>query len=487
MITINNSITSINTEIDNIKSEIDSLTDGYDTQIAAINTSITNINSSISDINDEIISLKAADTSLQTQITNLSNSVDTRFTNVNTTTDGLQTQINSLVTSVNGCVKFIISGNNINSDNPDSSGIVTLKPVELDNNDGITENRDGVLTYQQYKAILDSISTLEADEPANDGNVYVRKTGQWIKGIPYQMIVSGVTSTIGYDAAGNILLDSTGKIQFTSGSNTVLIDSTGVKINGIRIVTTTDLDGLKTTIGNTLLTSLTEDTTNVNTTRLTVQSRNPITGTNSSSNLDLTLATSSKSGIMPKESFNQITTNTQDIAALKGASRRYPTTEELPGTLTQSQVQTIYESAGGSTSPNDNDSLISFNSNTINYVWTYYSSIGGWYFRGIDTVQLATQSAPGIVQGSITDGKILVENDGTMSLNGYDDIVNGLSTNDYTTAEKAKLAGIQTGAEVNVQSDWNITDNTSDAFIKNKPTIPGVVQTTGTSTIDVMS
>lgn len=29
-----------------------------------------------------------------------------------------------------------------------------------------------------------------------------------------------------------------------------------------------------------------------------------------------------------------------------------------------------------------------------------------------------------------------------------------------------------TGAEVNVQSDWNQTDNTQDDFIKNKPTIP---------------
>lgn len=51
----------------------------------------------------------------------------------------------------------------------------------------------------------------------------------------------------------------------------------------------------------------------------------------------------------------------------------------------------------------------------------------------------------------------------------------GLSTNDYTTAEKNKLAGIASGAEVNVQSDWSVTDSTSDAFIKNKPTIPSAV------------
>ena len=46
--------------------------------------------------------------------------------------------------------------------------------------------------------------------------------------------------------------------------------------------------------------------------------------------------------------------------------------------------------------------------------------------------------------------------------------------NNYTTTEKDKLAGIATGAEANVQSDWNVTDTSSDAFIKNKPTIPTV-------------
>lgn len=48
----------------------------------------------------------------------------------------------------------------------------------------------------------------------------------------------------------------------------------------------------------------------------------------------------------------------------------------------------------------------------------------------------------------------------------------GLSTNDYTTTEKNKLAGIAEGAEVNVQSDWNATSG--DAYIKNKPSLATV-------------
>lgn len=52
----------------------------------------------------------------------------------------------------------------------------------------------------------------------------------------------------------------------------------------------------------------------------------------------------------------------------------------------------------------------------------------------------------------------------------------GLSTNDYTTAEKNKLNGIAAGAEVNVQADWNETNTSSDAYIRNKPTIPSGVE-----------
>lgn len=48
----------------------------------------------------------------------------------------------------------------------------------------------------------------------------------------------------------------------------------------------------------------------------------------------------------------------------------------------------------------------------------------------------------------------------------------GLSENDYTALDKEKLSGIQEGAEVNVNPDWNATGG--DAEILNKPTIPSI-------------
>src|SRR5574343_683657 len=57
-----------------------------------------------------------------------------------------------------------------------------------------------------------------------------------------------------------------------------------------------------------------------------------------------------------------------------------------------------------------------------------------------------------------------------------DDIPDGTTyvktENNYTDAEVSKLSGIATGAEVNVQSDWNEANSSSDAYILNKPTIP---------------
>ena len=47
----------------------------------------------------------------------------------------------------------------------------------------------------------------------------------------------------------------------------------------------------------------------------------------------------------------------------------------------------------------------------------------------------------------------------------------GLSTNDFTNADVTKLNGIESGAEVNVQADWNQTNVDADDYIKNKPSI----------------
>ena len=53
--------------------------------------------------------------------------------------------------------------------------------------------------------------------------------------------------------------------------------------------------------------------------------------------------------------------------------------------------------------------------------------------------------------------------------------------NNFTNGDKSKLDGIQSGAEVNVQSDWNQTNSSADDFIKNKPDLTQYATTTDLS------
>lgn len=48
--------------------------------------------------------------------------------------------------------------------------------------------------------------------------------------------------------------------------------------------------------------------------------------------------------------------------------------------------------------------------------------------------------------------------------------------NNFTAALLAKLNGIEAGAEVNVQADWNVSNPLSDAFIKNKPLLQNILR-----------
>lgn len=51
-------------------------------------------------------------------------------------------------------------------------------------------------------------------------------------------------------------------------------------------------------------------------------------------------------------------------------------------------------------------------------------------------------------------------------------IEDGTTNKVFTATEQTKLSGIESGAEANVQSDWNQSDSSADDYIKNKPAFP---------------
>lgn len=92
-------------------------------------------------------------------------------------------------------------------------------------------------------------------------------------------------------------------------------------------------------------------------------------------------------------------------------------------------------------------------------------------------------------QGKLTAGVNITISDSTISAKDTTYEVATTSVNGLmSSSDKTKLNGIASGAEVNVQSDWNISDTNSDAYIKNKPIIPAVVDNlTSTSSSDALS
>ncbi len=86
----------------------------------------------------------------------------------------------------------------------------------------------------------------------------------------------------------------------------------------------------------------------------------------------------------------------------------------------------------------------------------------------VDSVNTFT-GAVVLTTTDIAEGSNLYYTEARVSANSS--VADNTAKNSYPSADATKLSGIETGAQVNVQSDWNAT--TGDAFIQNKPNIPG--------------
>ena len=95
----------------------------------------------------------------------------------------------------------------------------------------------------------------------------------------------------------------------------------------------------------------------------------------------------------------------------------------------------------------------------------YLSGDGLWKTVSQYSLPIASSST----LGGIKVGNRLTIDSGTGVLSA-----DSQTDNNFTTTLKDKLDGIAAGAEVNVQSDWTEADNTSDAYIQNKPNLATV-------------
>lgn len=103
------------------------------------------------------------------------------------------------------------------------------------------------------------------------------------------------------------------------------------------------------------------------------------------------------------------------------------------------------------------------------------------------TVTIGVGELDGVTLASVGDRDALVYNSGWKNIRlplsaltgSYDDLSNkpGNATTSsdgfMSSTDKTKLDGVASGAEVNVQSDWEQSDSSADDYIKNKPSVLG--------------
>ena len=114
----------------------------------------------------------------------------------------------------------------------------------------------------------------------------------------------------------------------------------------------------------------------------------------------------------------------------------------------------------GTTYPDPQDGW-TVNVNDTDYTYRYNGT--SWIPISANAIPKATDSVDGLL--SMEDHAKYEDANSKKHAHSNKSVLDGI-----TSADMNKLSGIEDGAEVNVQSDWDETDSESDAFIKNKPT-----------------
>ncbi len=166
---------------------------------------------------------------------------------------------------------------------------------------------------------------------------------------------------------------------------------------------------------------------------LLVKSTNVETGVSTEFEVVLPVTSTTQAGVMPFESFKQIDTNTKRIDALERVSIIYAIDlgTESP---TQAELQAVYEAASGETGEPLDQTTLEDTGTQKKYTW--FQTSGEWVDMGYSAIGLAEAEKPGLVAGSEDVGKVFVENDGSMSLNGYSDLVSGIANAQNTADSK---------------------------------------------------
>lgn len=181
------------------------------------------------------------------------------------------------------------------------------------------------------------------------------------------------------------------------------------------------------------------------------------TGEPANTTVPLPVASEAQHGIMPKEAYKNLTDLISRVSTLEGGQAKTYAIYMGEGPFTQQDYQDAWELAAGAAdgaTPPDGTKISNL---TTNIDIQYFASQGAWIERQT-YIPLATHDSTGAVKGSNTNGKIAVEQDGSMSLNGYDALVSKGNTNaSAISAETTRATNSEGSINQDLQNHKNNT------------------------------
>lgn len=249
-------------------------------------------------------------------------------------------------------------------------------------------------------------------------------------------------------------------------------------------------------------------TSNDSTVVLTKTTGNIKDNTSTSADVAFPVADESQAGVMSPAIYQSLQDVSSQVSTILGAS---VAVNDLPADPTQSDIETAWKTATGQTELVNGAKVLDV---TNNKVWTYYSNNNAWVSLTagvvITPVDIANATQPGIVKSASRAGMVMVETNGDMSVNGYDDLVakdatlqgsvDSLQTQQTTTTNNvadlttkvtkntSDLANLQTEmatySEQIATNQNNIATNTSE-IATNKASIATLRTDTNKNTVDI--
>lgn len=224
-------------------------------------------------------------------------------------------------------------------------------------------------------------------------------------------------------------------------------------------------------INRVVMTDTSVDSTVTSTVQIKESKVNLSTGTTSTDNLVLPVASHDQAGVMNSSIYDAVATNSSNISAILGGAVAI---NGLSASPSQSDLTTAWENETGLTTLINRASIFDVDNSKV---WTYYSNDTTWYASSSSsqvTVSPFTNNSAGIILGSTSTGQVFAESNGTGSVNGWDTLSGAVSTNssdisDIQLAISGKLIADPVGVGSTVSTPSNVayvgTNNIIDGAV----------------------